>query len=74
VLETFGVERIDAEQETFDPTIHEAVAQVETDEAAEGTILHVDSPGYRLHDRCIRPAKVVVARRPSEQSQGGRPT
>lgn len=68
VLETFGVERIDAEQETFDPAIHEAVAQVETDEAADGTILHVDSPGYRLHDRCIRPAKVVVARRPSEQS------
>lgn len=68
VLEIFGVERIDAEQETFDPAVHEAVAQVETDEAAEGTILHVDSPGYRLHDRCIRPAKVIVARRPSEQS------
>ncbi len=68
LLHDFGVERIEAEQETFDPSIHEAVAQVETDDAPEGVILEVETPGYRLHHRVLRPARVIVAKRPSEQS------
>ena len=60
-LQAFGVERIEPDEGSFDPALHEAVARVETDEAAEGAILHVDAPGYRLHDRVLRPARVVVA-------------
>jgi len=68
LLESFGLERLEAEGEPFDPSVHEAVALVEGDDAPEGTIVHVDAPGYRLHGRVLRPAKVVVARGPSEQS------
>lgn len=68
LLDGFGLERIEAEGEPFNPSVHEAVALVDGDGAAEGTIVHVDAPGYRLHGRVLRPAKVVVARGPSEQS------
>lgn len=61
VLSQFGVTVIDCEGEAFDPNMHEAVARVETDEVAEGTVIAVDTPGYCLHDRCLRPARVVVA-------------
>ncbi len=64
VLDQLGVSVIDCEGEPFDPALHEAVAQVETDEAPEGTVVAVDTPGYCLHDRCLRPARVVVAKRP----------
>jgi len=67
VLQSFGVERIEPDQERFDPSLHEAVALVETPDVAEGTILQVDAPGYRLHDRVLRPARVVVAKETAEQ-------
>ncbi len=67
MLASFGVQAVVAEGQPFDPQVHEAVAQVETDLVPEGTIVEVDTPGYCLHDRCLRPAKVVVARAPGER-------
>ena len=64
-LTSFGVEQVAGEGAAFDPQVHEAVAQVETDEAPEGAIVAVDTPGYCLHDRCLCPAKVIVAKAPS---------
>ncbi len=64
VLDELGVGVLDCEGEPFDPAVHDAVARVETDEVPEGTIVEVDTPGYCLHDRCLRPARVVVATRP----------
>jgi len=64
MLLSFGVEPVQAAGQLFDPQVHEAVAQVETGEVPEGTVLEVDTPGYCLHDRCLRPAKVVVAKAP----------
>jgi molecular chaperone GrpE len=62
-----GVERVFAKGRVFDPTYHEAVATVPG--AADGTddmrVVDVVSPGYRLGDRVLRPAKVVVAKRMS---------
>ncbi|MBK8324582.1 MAG: nucleotide exchange factor GrpE [Betaproteobacteria bacterium] len=45
----------------FDPHLHQAISQVESDEPP-GTVVAVVQKGYRLHDRVIRPALVVVAR------------
>ena len=47
--------------DTFDPEIAEAVAHVPTPDHEEGTIIAVESPGYRLHERIVRPAKVQVS-------------
>ena len=63
-LASFGVEPVAGVGAAFDPQVHEAVAQVETDEVAEGTVVAVDTPGYCLHDRCLCPAKVIVAKAP----------
>jgi molecular chaperone GrpE len=63
-----GVEEIAAHAEPFDPTVHEAIAQHPTDEHEEGTVVHVSEKGYRLGELVIRPAKVVVAARPPEES------
>jgi molecular chaperone GrpE len=62
-LETFGVERVDAIGVPFDPTVHDAVQQVEgVDADVDGPTVHaVLRPGYRQPDRILRPAMVVVA-------------
>jgi len=60
-LEQIGLQRIEPQGETFDPAVHEAIARHETDEVPEGQILEVYQPGYRLGERLVRPATVVVA-------------
>ena len=61
VLEKIGVERLEPVGEPFDPQFHEAIARAETDEVPEGQVLEVYQPGYRLRERLVRPATVVVA-------------
>jgi molecular chaperone GrpE len=46
----------------FDPTVHEAIQQVETDEHPPGTVVAEVQPGYIQGDRLVRPAMVVVAK------------
>ena len=60
-LATFGVERVDAVGVPFDPTVHDAVQQVEVEGVDEPTVHEVLRPGYRLADRVVRAAMVVVA-------------
>jgi molecular chaperone GrpE len=60
-LENIGVERIEPVGEQFDPEQHEAIARHETTEVPEGQVVDVYQPGYRLRDRLIRPASVVVS-------------
>src|SRR5690349_7551558 len=63
-LAAANVERIDAVGQMFDPTIHEALGTVSTEEAPEGTVVAQVEPGYRFQGRVIRPARVQVAKRP----------
>jgi len=65
VLERSGVRRVGAPGEPFDPQLHEAVEVRETDEAEDRTVVAVLRAGYALDGRVLRPAQVVVARRPS---------
>ena len=60
-LAGLGVERVDAVGVPFDPTVHDAVQQVEGDGSGEATVQQVLRPGYRLPDRVLRAAMVVVA-------------
>ena len=56
----------------FDPNIHEAVAEEEKDGAEPGEILFVKRKGYRIHDRLLRAAVVVVAKAsetPTEEAE-----
>jgi molecular chaperone GrpE len=62
MLEAEGVKRMDAENETFDPNRHEALALEDSPDHASGEIVEVIQPGYLLGDRVIRPALVRVAK------------
>lgn len=66
VLGDHGLEIIDPDGEAFDPEWHEAVAVLPSDDAPENTVLNVMQKGFRLHDRLIRPAMVVVAKNPAQ--------
>ena len=60
-----GLEEIDAAGKPFDPNLHEAVAQSETADAPEGQVVQQLRKGYKLRERLLRPASVVVAKRPA---------
>jgi molecular chaperone GrpE len=60
-----GLEEIDAAGKVFDPNLHEAVSQKETDEAPDGSVYQQLRKGYKLKDRLLRPATVIVAKAPS---------
>jgi molecular chaperone GrpE len=62
ILQLQGLERIGAEGDLFDPRVHEAVAYEEHPGYDEGQVASVYRIGYRLNDRVLRPAQVVVAR------------
>ena len=60
-LEEVGLIEIDATGQKFDPSQHEAVSRKKTDEADEGIVMEQTRKGYRLRDRLLRAASVVVA-------------
>ena len=60
-----GLEEIDATGKPFDPNWHEAVAQQETADASEGHVLQQLRKGYKLKERLLRPATVIVAQKPA---------
>ncbi len=61
-LEKCGVEEIDPVSEKFDPELHQAMTMVESPDVESGTVIEVMQKGYKLNDRLIRPAMVVVAK------------
>jgi molecular chaperone GrpE len=65
VLADAGLEEVDATGKPFDPNLHEAVSQRETAEAPEGQVIQQLRKGYKLRDRLLRPASVVVAKPPA---------
>ena len=65
LLET-GLEEIDATGKLFDPALHEAVSQQETADVPEGHVVQQIRKGYKLRDRLLRPAAVIVAKKPAE--------
>ncbi len=52
----------------FNPNIHDAMSQEESDEYEEGKIIRVMRKGYLIGDRLIRPANVVVSKKADEQA------
>ncbi|MSR43701.1 MAG: nucleotide exchange factor GrpE [Pedosphaera sp.] len=60
-----GLEEIDAAGKPFDPNLHEAVSQQETADIPEGHVLLQLRKGYKLKERLIRPATVIVSKTPT---------
>lgn len=71
VLTDAGLEEIDAVGKPFDPTIHEALSQQASETVPEGHVLSQMRKGYKLRDRLIRPASVVVSGPAAAEADAG---
>jgi len=61
-LARFGVKKLEPQGDKFDPNMHEALFEVPDPSVATGTVVQVVEAGFSIGDRCLRPAKVGVAR------------
>jgi molecular chaperone GrpE len=64
ILKRVGIERIQSVGQFFDPNMHEAIQQVVTADVEAGRVASEVQAGYRLGERLVRPAMVVVAKAP----------
>ena len=61
VMEDHGLEVVDPRGEAFNPEFHEAMTMAPSEEYDENIVMDVLQKGFKLHDRLIRPAMVVVS-------------
>jgi molecular chaperone GrpE len=64
VMEDHGLELVDPKGESFNPEWHQAITMLPSEEHEDNTVLEVLQKGFKLHDRLIRPAMVVVSGQP----------
>ncbi|MEA1949661.1 MAG: nucleotide exchange factor GrpE [Thermodesulfobacteriota bacterium] len=69
IFEQFGVKPFESLGKTFDPALHQAVMQEDSDDHPEKTILNELEKGYMIHDRLLRPAMVVVSKKTESKNQ-----
>lgn len=60
-LRDMGVEEVPAEGKVFDPNVHEALGSEASDTVPDHTVIRVPRRGYKLKDRLLRPANVIVS-------------
>lgn len=63
VFERHGVKKINPQDTKFDPNLHQAMMEVDSDEHEPGHIVHIMQHGYTMHDRLLRPSLVGVAKK-----------
>ena len=68
-IEKLGVHQVSSAGSLFDPNMHQAVAQVESETAEPNTVVEEFQKGYFLHDRILRPAMVTVAKEKSDKTE-----
>jgi len=68
-LAKHAVTEIEASGQTFDPAVHEAMGQIPNGEVPVNTVLEVLQKGYVIHDRMLRPSRVIVSREPTADEQ-----
>ncbi len=65
ILKGMGVEVLDAVGKPFDPAIHEALSTLNSDEVPDGVVLQQWKPGFKVGEKLLRPASVVVSKGPA---------
>jgi molecular chaperone GrpE len=70
-LEKFGVTRFASLGQPFDPSLHEAIQQVETKDLPSGSVATEFASGYKINNRLLRPAMVAVAKSPAGAVEDG---
>lgn len=70
VFEKNYIEKIDPLGQKFDPNLHEVIFQIPSTDKEDGTVLQVVEPGYMIHERLLRPARVGVAKNEGGSAAG----
>jgi molecular chaperone GrpE len=70
-LKRFGVTPVESKGEPFDPNIHQAVSQEESEQFPDDTVSKELQKGYMLNDRLLRPSMVVVSKKPDASEKRG---
>ena len=63
VFEKFKIEKVESLDSNFDPNIHQAMFEVESEDKEPGTVVEVVQEGYKIGDRLLRPALVGVSKK-----------
>jgi len=71
IFEKNQVTEIEALGKPFDPSLHEAIAQVESGEVPPNTVIEVLQKGFQLRDRLVRPSRVIVAKAAEGSGRSG---
>ncbi|RJQ14688.1 MAG: nucleotide exchange factor GrpE [Nitrospiraceae bacterium] len=69
-LEKYGLTGIDALNKPFDPSVHHAMSQIESEDAEDNTVVREFRKGYMFKDRVLRASLVGVAKKPSATKAG----
>jgi len=69
ILEKHGIKKIKALNQRFDHNFHQAMMEIESEEAEEGLVIQEIQSGYTMHDRLLRPSMVGVAKKPSKDEK-----
>ena len=69
ILEKHGIKKIEALNQRFDHNFHQAMMEIESDEAEPGLVIQEIQSGYTMHDRLLRPSMVGVAKKPSKDEK-----
>lgn len=69
-LDKFSIEAIDPQGERFDPERHEAMTAQESADYDPNTVVTVIQKGYRIGERLLRPARVIVSKAPTDSGDG----
>lgn len=70
-LKQNGLEEINPEGALFDPNYHESLSHVASDSVADGHVVEVHRIGYKIRERLLRPAQVVVSSGKPDESDNG---
>lgn len=68
-FKTMGVECVECQGKVFDPEVHEAMSQVESDEHEPNAVVDELQKGYQLHGRLVRPAMVTIAKARTQENK-----
>ena len=69
ILEKHGIKKIEALNQRFDHNFHQAMIEIENEEAEEGIVIQEIQSGYNMHDRLLRPSMVGVAKKPNKDEK-----
>jgi molecular chaperone GrpE len=69
-LVKFGLNPLDATGQIFDANLHESLSQIPSDDVAEGSVVTQFRRGYKLGEKLLRPARVVVSTGPAKKEEG----